>query len=199
MTRLKHQIIDRFWMMQKFLKNPVDGMKNLPSLTWGELFIFITGLSALSGALQGLISRNILSIIAGILFFPIGVLLSLTIATAFFYYVFLFVFERQLDLKQLATHLVFAAIPMLILSVISSILPAVQVVGMLAAVFLLLVGFHENFGLPRKKMAKLLGVMFFVYLIYWIYGAISSHQVRNDLRYQTSPESLDILEKELGN
>lgn len=194
---VKDRIHDRVRFLTQFLKNPVEGMKRLPNWPWNELIILMGAMGAACGLLNGLLSTNILSMVAGILFFPIGVLFSLFISSGFFYYVFLFFYKREFDFWQVFTNVLFASIPALLLSVFSDIIPAVDLIGVAAALFLLIVGFSENLKLPRKKISKLMVGVFAVYVIFWMYGSITNQKIKSDFRDKASPESIDILEKEM--
>jgi hypothetical protein len=174
-------------------------MKRLPPWPLHETLLLLAALASICGALQGILTAKMLRLIAGLLFYPIGVVISVCLFSGFFYYVFLFFFKRQLEFKRIIEIVVFASVPSVILSVLSPFLPPVQLLGLGAAVFLMIVGFNENLGLPRRPVAKLLGGLFLIYLIFWIYGSITSQKVKSSFRDKASPESIDILEKELKN
>ncbi len=180
-----------------FLKNPIQGMRSLPEWPWQELVLVLLSISAICGAAQGIVSGKVLSIFAGIIFYPIGITILVGLFSGFFYYVFLFFFKREVDFKRLFTNVTFATIPSLLVSIVTPVLPPVQLVGLLATLFLLVVGFTENFQMPKRAMAKFLAGIFLIYLIFWIYSSINFKKTKDSFRDQATPESIDILEQEL--
>ena len=182
-----------------FLKNPIQGMRSLPEWPWQELLLVLLAISAICGAAQGIVSGKVLSIIAGILFYPIGITILVGLFSGFFYYVFLFFFKRELDFKRLFTTVVFASIPSLLVSIATPILPPIQLLGVVSTLFLLAVGFTENFQLPKRQVTKFLAGILLIYLIFWIFSSINFKKTKDSFRDQATPESIDILEQELKN
>jgi hypothetical protein len=119
------------------------------------------------------------------------------ILSGFFYYAFLFVFKQTTSFRQIFTHLLFASIPVLLVSILSPLVPLIGLVGLGAACLLLIIGFTSNFGLPLKKVRNLLFGMFLTYAALLVIQMITWRGGKESLRVKATPESLDILEKEL--
>lgn len=194
---LKTKIIEAARVLPHFLKSPVAGMRQLPSWDWPTTVILHGALACGAAILQAFVERSFLGVLAAIVLVPIIANVISLIVSGFFYYTFMFFFQRELSLKDLFIHIVFASIPLQLLSIISPLLPPVTLLGMLASAALLCVGFVDNFQLPKPKVLKLLGAILVVYALFWIFQAISLHRKHDEFRSRATPESLDILEKEL--
>lgn len=92
----------------------------------------------------------------------------------------------------------FALLPALTISTLSGLIPPITLVGTALTGLLLIVGFVDNFRLPKKKVTKLICGLFLIYVIIWITSTISFQQKSEEFRYKHKPENLDILQKELG-
>jgi len=64
---------------------------------------------------------------------------------------------------------------------------------------LLIVGLTEISQIEKKKVVQLVGGIVALYLAFWIYGAISTSYEKHTVKDFATPESLDILEQELGD
>lgn len=186
-------------LLFEFLKNPVLGMKNLPPWQPQET-LFLHGLTAaVSGVLGGLLSIKFLSIILGLLFMPITVIAASLVFSGFFYYLILFFFKKQPDFFTVYKIHFLASLPVLAASTVAHWIPPVSLVALIAAFFLIFVGLSENFQLERRSLAKVLGGVFLVYILMWVWGLKSVVNSREAYRHHASPESLDLLEKELND
>lgn len=181
----------------RFLKNPVQGMRTLPNWDWVVLGCFHAAIAAACGLVSGLITLRISKVISGLIIFPISTTILLLIISGFFYYTFLFVFHKEISFRKLATVVVFANLPNLFLSVGVGYIPPLSLVGMGVSAALLVVGLVEVSHVDRKNITKLVGGLFALYCIFWIYGAISNSQEKRSIKDMATPESLDILEKEM--
>lgn len=194
---LKAKIKDRLLTLANFFKHPLHKMKELPDWPWQELIFLLGAFGAACGALQGIFTGRFLNIIAGIIFLPIMVTVFVGLFSAFFYYVFLYFYRREYNFRIIFTNVMFASLPALVLSILSPLLTPLNLIGFLAAALLLVVGFSENLKLPKAKISKLIAGLCLIYIIFWIYSSISFQKVKTDFRDQASPESVEILEREL--
>lgn len=180
-----------------FLKNPVEGMRQLPDWDWPTLITLQAGLAGVCGLLGGIVERHFLSAIVSLFILPIVANAMNFILSGFFFYVFLFYFHRSIDYRRIYTHLLFASLPVLLISILSGLVPLIGLVGLGGACLLLIVGFTFNFGLPLKQTRNLLFTMFLAYAAMLLVQMITWHGGKEKLRVRATPESLDILEKEL--
>ena len=181
----------------RYLRNPVQAMRTLPDWDWLQLGAFHAAIAAVCGVISGLITLRISKTISGLIVFPISTTILIMIVSGFFYYTFLFVFNRELSFRKLVTVVVFANLPNLVLSIAIGYLPPLALVSMGVASALLIVGLVELTNIGRKSVMKLVGLLFGLYCIFWIYGVISSSREKNSIKDMATPESLDILEKEM--
>lgn len=181
----------------RYLRNPVQAMRTLPDWDWIQLGAFHGAIAATCGLVSGLVTLRFAKIFSGIILFPISTTFLVMIASGFFYYTFLFVFHREMSFRKLVTVVVFANIPNLVLSIAAGYLPPMALVSMGVSSALLIVGLVEITNISRKSIVKLVGLLFGLYCIFWVYGVISSSQEKNSIKDMATPESLDILEKEM--
>jgi hypothetical protein len=186
-------------LLLHFARNPIDGMRTLPHWDWPFLLVCQAIAAATCGVVAGITARSLGSVFTGLLFVPITNALSTAVVSGFFYYTFSFVFHRPASFQNLYTHMVFAQLPFLLVWTVSPILPPIVLIGAAATGLLLFVGFIHNLGQDRKKMIKLLVGMYTLFVIFWISSAINHRREVEVFRDKATPESLDILEKELGN
>lgn len=195
---IKTELFDSLKVLLGFAKNPVQGMKVLPEWSWSKLLILMGGFAAICGILRGVVNRSFLDIISGVLVYPVSALLMISIFSGLFYYTFMFFYKRQLSYQRIYTNFTFAVLPSVLLSTISYLVPPITLLGSAVTGLLLVVGFVENFRLPRKSVTKLIAGIFLIYVIIWIFSTISFQQKKEEFRMKALPESLDILEKELN-
>jgi hypothetical protein len=196
-VRFRHSIHQAVRTLPHFLKNPVEGIRQLPDWDWPTLITLQAGFAGICGFVGGLAEKHVLSAIVSFFILPIVANAVNFIMSGFFYYVFLFFFHAHVDYRRTFTHLLFASIPVLIVSILSSFVPLVSLVGLGAACLLLIVGFSYNYGLPIKKVRNLLFGLFLTYAAILLVQMISWRGGKEKLRVRATPESLDILEKEL--
>jgi hypothetical protein len=195
----KHRLKDAGRHLLKFAKNPVEGMRFLPDWDWPFLLTCQAIAAATSGVVAGIIAGSFTRAIIGLLVVPISNALLSAAVAGFFYYTFIYVFRRPAPYSRIYVHIVFAQLPALCLNAISPLLPPLIILGPLAAGLLLLVGFVDNLGLEKKPVLKMLAGLYAVFFIFWVFNSISNKRQVESFRNQATPESLDILEKELNN
>jgi hypothetical protein len=194
---LKSKLREAIFTLPHFLKNPIEGMKNLPHWGWAETLILQACFAAICGVLKSLVERNWLGAFFSIILTPLSALLMTAIFCGLFFYIFYFFFNRQLSFHRLYIHFIFASIPIMITSTISYFLPPINLLGVVTTALLLFVGFCHEFALPREKVKKLLAIFVLVYLVIWISQLIQLTSRKENFRMKATPESLDILEKDM--
>ena len=184
-------------LLLQFARNPVDGMKQLPDWDWPFLLTCQAIAGATAGVGAGIVGRSFTQIFTGLVFVPISNALLTAVACGFFYYTFEYIYHRPASFHRLYTHLVFAQLPALATTLLSPILPPIWLLGTLATGFLLLVGFVHNLGQDRRSVFRLLAGIYAFLVVVWIFNSISERRSIEVYRDQATPESLDILEREL--
>lgn len=194
-ARLKEAIL----VLPHFFRNPVQGMRTLPAWDWPTILILQGAFAAACTILAQAVARSLLGVITGIVVGPIVNLLLTAIGAGFFYYVFFFFFRREIPYRQIYLTLVFASIPAVIVNILHPILPPAPLLGVVAAMGLLFVGFVDNFYLDRARVRNLLATLTLVYAACWAVQLIGTTKASKRQHLRATPESLDILEKELNN
>ena len=174
-------------------------MRTLPAWDWPTILILQAAFAAGCAVLANAVARNWLGMFTAIVIGPVTQLLVISICAGFFYYTFMFFFSREVPYRQVYLTLIFAAIPAVIVSILTPIFLAAPLVGGAASLGLLYVGFVDNFYLDRTKIRKLLFGLMLVYIVCWAYQMIGTTNRHERMREKATPESLDILEKELNN
>lgn len=195
--QFKEIFLQALLALPRFLKNPIQGMKDLPEWDWPVILALQAALGLICGMLAAFLSGSLILIITSIIIAPLSTLAMNLILSGFFYYTFLFFFKSEVSFKLIVTHLLFASIPVLICNVVSPVIPFVGVIGVIASALLLYVGFRENLRADDKKLKILLGGLVGIYILSLIFQLVRFHRPDQDLKIRATPESLDILEKEL--
>ena len=180
-----------------YFRNPVQGMKCVPDWDWSPLVVVLLIFSVLTGVIAGIISQSTTSLLGNIFVYPIMNFVTLFLITGILFYLFQYLYNLNVDYRRLFTAVFLAALPAIILRILSPLDIPVSIVGVLAACFLLSVGLIENFFLPRKGVLKLMGAFFGVFFVFWMYSIISISHEKESTKVEVTKESLDILQKEL--
>lgn len=151
-----------------YLKNPLEGVRQLPNWSWSTLLVTTLIISMATGMLSGVLAGQFLRIVAGATITPIiGITLSLLGSLVIFYY--FQVFEmRTVSLQKLYTLMLFANLPFFIFQIASELIAPISLVGFAFTALLLVVGLTENFSLEKRKSIRLVAIFYAVFAILWI-------------------------------
>jgi hypothetical protein len=197
-TLIRAKVKEAVLVLPHFFKNPVQGMRMLPDWDWPEMLILEAAFSAACAFIGNLIARNLLGMITGIVIAPLATLIALGIGAGFFYYTFKFFFQRDIPYRQIYQTLVFASIPLILVGIISLLIPPIVLLGCVGMMLLLYIGFTDNFHLERPRIKKLLIGLTLLYAVSWAVALVRTTSRHERMRLKATPESLDILEKELN-
>lgn len=162
------------------------------------MLILQSAFAAICFVLTNAIGGHIAAMIAGILAGPITVLLTTGIAAGFFYYLFMFYFHRQISFREIYLQLVFAAIPYMLCNILAPLVPVIVLLGAACTSALLFISFTDNFHLDRIKVRNVLGAMYAILALSLIFQLVTFAHKRERMREKATPESIDILEKEMN-
>jgi hypothetical protein len=151
--------------------------------------------TAASGAIAGLVSRNVLRIIFGLTMVPIISGIMVAIASLFFYYTFQIFIEKTISFRQLFTVGLFANLPFFILNIAADYLPPISLFGFAFTAILLSIGLVENFSLPKKMVIRLLAILYIIFILVWAWGRWDSMKVEKSFGKK---EVIDAPEVRLG-
>jgi hypothetical protein len=197
-NEIKIRIKEVLSFLPAYLKNPLEGIKHVPSWDWWTVIILEILLGAICGALSGVVSRHILAIFGGLIVEPITSLLVSVVVSGIMYYACLFLLKTELDFKRVFIVVVLAKLPAEILSVISPVAKPITLLGIVATTVLLIVGFTENFMLDKKKVSQIVGTLAGVLILFWFYSLVTEISSTRIKVQDYTPESLDQIHKELS-
>ena len=181
-----------------FLRHPVNGMRALPDWPWLEILCLQSLFAAACAALGNVIARHYMGIALGLVLGPIVNIVGYTIYAGFFYYVITLAFGRPVTFRAVYLNVAFSSIPMMLTNIIAPLFPLALTLGIAASLTLLYFGLVSNFGLERVRVRVLLASLMALYFLTWGVTLFTVHQRREHLRVKATPESLDILEHEIG-
>jgi hypothetical protein len=194
---IKQKLREDILALPQFFRNPVQGMRTLPQWEWPTILVLQACFALTCSVLANLMERDFLGMITGIVIGPVINVIMVGVVSGIFYYIFLFFFNRQVPYRQVYIHVLYSSIPVLIVSTVVFLVPPLVLVGSAAALLLLFVGFSDNFLIPKRPLRNLLIGIFAVHVVYWGFQQVQISSKHKTLRLKATPESLDILEKEL--
>lgn len=195
---IRARLMEAVLVLPHFFKNPIQGMRAMPAWDWPTIVILQGTFAAACAILTNIVARNLLGVITAVVVGPLTQILLVSIAAGFFYYLFMLYFKREIPYRQVYLTVVFAAIPAAIVNIVSPVLPPATLVGAAASLSLLYVGFVDNFFMDRVRIRNILGALMAAYLMFWAVQMVGRNTRQERHREKATPESLDILEKELN-
>lgn len=181
-----------------FAKNPASSMTALPEWEWPEIVLSQAALAAGAGFIGGLTSRQIGAIVFGPIITPITNALLVALGSGVIYYALLFVFEREDSFRRIYMNVFFASLPTLLITTITPLFGPLIFLGLVGSLMLLRIALVQNFNLPLKFVKRVLGGVFIAFFLFWLASTIRFHRQSTEFKEMATPESLDILEKELN-
>lgn len=192
METTKNQLHSLFSYLVALVRNPIQEIQRLPNIEWKTLLIFQFCLSFTSVILSNLLAPFSISI-AHVIVSLVASWVAISLASLFFYYFFLTLYERKLPFIKIFSLVLFAHIPFAIFHLAAYFFPPADLIGIGISALLMIVGLVENFQIPKKLATQLMILCYSFFLVYWVYQLITINQ----LSRQSSPQSLDQIEKEL--
>lgn len=161
-----------------FLRSPIESIKSLPLWSWKDILLVHFTLAALSGFLGGVFSRNPYTIILGLFIMPIVSLIATSLLSAFIYYFFQIFESKTIEFKRIMILAVLANFPFYLFQIAGEYLPPATLIGFAFCGLLLIVGLTENFGLAKKKSIRLIGLLFMLVFLVWLWNRIDLAQYK---------------------
>jgi hypothetical protein len=194
----RQKVDDVLHFLLQYLKNPIQAVRQLPDWDWPTLHIFLGACAAVGGFLSGLVALKFTQMLGGLIVFPITVTVWSWLLTGFFYYSFFFLFQRDLNLKALFTLITLSLLPFFAIYIVAPILEPLKIIGFSVSAVLLGVGLSEMTGLDRKKIFKLIGALYLVYLLFWVYNTINFKKMSQREKNLAIPGSIEKLQEEMN-
>lgn len=167
-------IIDIFKNILHFFKNPVTGIRTMPSYDFKSLIIVQLIVSIIAGSISSLFHFSIFGFLHGLIIIPIVSLITSGISTLYIYYSFLFLFQQNLPPKEIFSLVVLSFVPYFIFLSISPFLPPITLLGFLFSAILLTIGLVEKFSFPKKTVIKVVGSLFIIYILIWVWDRVDT-------------------------
>ncbi len=177
-----------------FLKHPLKEISRVPDWSWQRILLFQVVFTMCTGALGGLISLHVFSIITQMILVPILTLITLSVSCLFFYYAFQIFADRTIDFRPLFATVFFANIPFFIFQIIAMYLSPISIIGLAFTAMLLIVAFVDRFLIPKKIVVRLIGALYVVFIAIWIGQKIEGSKM--DRAWKT--ERIQAPEVKLG-
>lgn len=196
--QLKSRSEDVLTFLKVFVRQPIVATRKLPDWDIETTALLVLYTSMASAILTGLLMRGFLALISSIILMPVMTLLVLIIATAFFHYAFIFLYDRTIDWKKIFQVLAVASIPFMALRIFGFWISPLVIFGFAITCALMIVGFVDNFYLPKRGMMKLIGLVLALFFCQWVYSTIKNNSRMANYRDRISDESLQVLDAEFG-
>ncbi len=181
-----------------YLKNPVEGIKRVPSWDWPTVILLEILFSAATGFLTGIVARHFLSVVAGLILAPIMGLILSFIISGVVYYACLFILRTEVEFRRIFVIVVLAKIPSQILGILTPLIKFVTFGSIIVTALLLIVGISENFMLERKKVSQIIGTVAGFALLYFLYTMVLDVTTNRIKVQDYTPDSLSQIHKELN-
>jgi hypothetical protein len=194
--RLKDRSKEVLGFLKAFAKQPVVTTRKLPPWDIETTLLMVLYCSLASAVITGLFMRGILALFSSVILIPIMTLFSLAIGTVFFHYVFIFLYDRSVEWKKIFQLLAVATIPFMALRILGFWLGPIAMIGFAVTCLLLIVGFVDNFFLPKRGIMKLMGLIFALFFCQWVYSTIKNTSKMADYRDRISTDSMKVLDSE---
>jgi hypothetical protein len=159
-------------ILASFVKDPIGLMKTPMRLTWPALLSLQVGAAMISGALAGMFAKNFFDFLLGMLIFPITSVAIAFIFSGFIYMYFSVFRSTYLDFRSLHSLIVISLVPYFLLHTLSGFLPPMSLIGFALASILMIVGLVEQFGLHRKTVISMIGILGGIFLLGWVVAQI---------------------------
>src|ERR1044072_8772866 len=92
--KYKNTLKEAIYTLPHFLKNPVEGMRNLPHWDWPTLLTFQGAMAVICGFLMDVVQRHWLAAIVSIFVAPLVGIIANGIMSGFFFFTFMFFFKN---------------------------------------------------------------------------------------------------------
>lgn len=194
---IKAKLREAVLALPNFAKNPIQGMRQLPSWDWPELIILQCTFAVACATLKNIVDRDVIGFFVDFILSPISAVAVVGVITSIFYYGFKFMHNREVGFLPLYTNMVFAAIPFQITNILSKFVPWIHLVGLGASLILLHVGLVHGFQVAPAKLKRWLIGIYTLFLLSWAAQLVNLNYKRDTMKTKFSPEDLKILEEEM--
>lgn len=194
MIETTSQLQTLFKYLASLVRNPVQEIQRIPDIQWKTLIIFQFCLSFISVGISNLLAPFAISF-TNVLISLAASSIAIALASLFFYYFFLILYNQKLSFIKIFSLVLFAHIPFAVFHLASFFFPPADLIGLGISGLLMIIGLVENFSIPKKLATRLIISLYAVLSIYWVIHLITMREFA-----QTSnPQDLDKIEKEVND
>ena len=188
----KPQLQVLFKYLRAFIRNPVEEIRRLPEIDWKTLVLFQFALCSVSVGISNLLAPFAISI-TSVIISLVASILAIGLASLFFYYFFLILYDQTFEFIKLFSLVLFANIPFAIFHLASAFFPPADLLGYGISGILMIVGLSDNFDVPRKLATRLVISLYAILSIYWVIHMITMQSYSRE----AAPQNLDQIEQEI--
>lgn len=178
--------------MIRLVRNPIEGIKNLPEVQWTTLIILQFCLSFVSVILSNIFAPFAISLV-NVIISLFSSIIATGLVALFFYYFFLFLYNQKFAFIKVFTLVLFSHIPFAIFHLAGYFFPPADLIGLGLSALLMIVGLVENFSVPKKLATQLMMACYAIFFIYWAMDLVTATQYNSS----SQPQTLDQMEKEV--
>jgi hypothetical protein len=186
MENIKAELLECKEFLLTFLRHPLKEIVNVPDWSWRRLLLFQITLTMATGALGGLLSLHIFSIITQMILMPVLTLITLMVCCLFFYYSFQIFADRTISFRSLFGTVLFANIPFFIFQIVSVHFSPVALVGLGFTALLLIVAFVDRYLITKKIVIRLIGALYVLFFAIWVAGRIDGSRIDKSWKTERS-------------
>lgn len=169
--------------LKGFIKNPLKEIGSLPDWTWNRILLMQILLSMISGFLAAIVSLNFgtWKLANGLIVFPFVATIIGLILASFFYYYFQVFEKTTVSFQKLSTMIFLSNTLFYLFHVVSGHFAFADILGMAFTGMLITVGLTENFQMQKRRALRLVGVLFFLIFIIWVFEKLRDTRLVNSV------------------
>ncbi len=188
---LKTQLTEAFWFIIRFLREPWNRINSLPTWNWTQNVIVALAFTSLTGTIGG-VFESALAVIGGFFLVPITSFVTISISTLLLFYFIRFFAQRNISFKRLWQLVFFANIPLFIFQIIAPLFPLISLIGLGATAYLLYLAMTETYKIDVLLAKKVLGGLYAVFAIVWLWGHLDSVRLEKTFQSHTSAPEVHL-------
>ena len=162
--------------LRSFIVDPVGTMKTPIQLSYPAAISLQAGSAMISGAVAGAFGRNFWDFLTGLLLFPISSVVIGFVFSIYLHYFYSLFMSTYLDFRRLYSIVVVSMVPYFFLHVLSGFLAPIDLIGFALSCVLMIVGLVEQFGLERRGVFKIIGLLYAAFFLVWSIAQVQLHE-----------------------
>ena len=175
-----------------YLRHPVNEIQNLPDWSWKRIIFIHILITAVTGALGGLVALSPFSLIVQSITMPLLTLIFTLVSCFFFYYAFQIFADKSVSFRRLFQVIFFALIPFFIFQIVSVYFSFLAMIGMAFTAFLLIVAFVHEFKIEKKLVMRLIAGLYVIFFLIWIWGRFDGSRIDKTWRKNPSEVAPEV-------